>query len=41
LISRLAPLPFDHETLRTLRATLVTTGYQGDLDRFDLAYPLK
>ena len=41
MVSRMPGLPFDRETLRTLRATLVNTGYQGDIDRFDLAYPTR
>ena len=40
LISRMPGLPFDNDTKRLLRETLVRTGYQGDIDRFDLAYPI-
>ncbi|HSI04470.1 MAG: hypothetical protein ACAI38_00810 [Myxococcota bacterium] len=41
MVSRMPALPFDRETLRALRAALVSTGYQGDIDRFDLAYPTR
>lgn len=41
MISRMPALPFDRETLGLLRAALVQTGYQGDIDRFDLTYPAR
>ncbi len=41
MVSRMPGLPLDDGTKRLLRATLVQTGYQGDIDRFDLAYPIR